>query len=175
MVVPVVLAVAFAASAGAASAQTVTAFQATVKSVDPMGNPTTSCTHSWCGTAKVAGYGAATWTFDALTLTSYGDPTSQCATYTGIGEFVLNDGGGTLSYSEGGNVCTPGHSVTAVRKGNALFFNAPWTDVTGPWMVTGGTGDFAGVVSGSSSSGSDSAKLIGPGARGTYTGTLTTS
>jgi hypothetical protein len=177
MVVPVVVGVAFAAGPTVAGASTTSAFQAAVKSVSPPGNPGT-CRHTWCGTANIAGYGAATWTFDVPPggVGNYGDPTPQCATYTATGAFVLKNSPGTLTYSETGTVCAPGNSAIAPRQNP---FGAPWTDITGSWTVTGGTGDFAGVVPGvpglSPPNGSDSAKLTGPELRGTYTGTLTTS
>ena len=132
-----------------------------LKSVSPLGNPP-PCTHAICGTANVAGYGPATWTFDVSYLSNYGDPTPQCATYTASGEFVLNNGDGTLAYDESGTVCAPGSSVIAPRRG---IFNPPWTVITGSWTVDGGTGAFAGATGG----GTDSAKITGPEAGGTYT------
>jgi hypothetical protein len=159
IVVPVVAAFAFAA--GPASASTLSGFQAAIKSVSPLGNPP-PCTHTICGTANVVGYGPATWTFDVSYLSNYGDPTPQCATYTARGEFVLNNGDGTLTYDESGTVCAPGSSVIAPRRG---IFNPPWTVITGSWTVDGGTGAFAGATGG----GTDSAKITGPEARGTYT------
>jgi hypothetical protein len=159
MVVPVVAAFAFAA--GPASASTLSGFQASIKSVSPLGNPP-PCTHTICGTANVTGYGPAVWTFDVSYLSNYGDPTPQCATYTATGEFKLNNGDGTLTYDESGTVCAPGRSVNAPRRS---IFNPPWTVITGSWTVDGGTGDFAGATGG----GTDSAKITGPEARGTYT------
>jgi hypothetical protein len=93
---------------------------------------------------------------------NYGDPTRQCAQYTATGAFVLNNGGGTLTYSEIGTVCAPGNSASAPRQEP---FGSPWTDITGTWTADTGTGVFAGVSGG----GSDSAKITGPETRGTYT------
>ena len=157
----VLVVAAFGFAAGPASASTLSGFQAAIKSVSPLGNPS-PCTHTICGTANVVGYGAAIWTFDVSYLSNYGDPTPQCATYTASGEFVLNSGDGTLTYDESGTVCAPGSSVIAPRRG---IFNPPWTVITGSWTADGGTGAFAGVTGG----GTDSAKITGPEARGTYT------
>jgi hypothetical protein len=161
MVVPVVAAL--APAAGPASASPLSGFQASIKSVNPLGNPQPCMQiHTICGTADVAGYGPASWTFDVSSLSNYGDPTPQCATYAASGEFVLTDGGGTLIYDEIGTVCAPGNSVLAPRRG---IFNPPWTVIAGKWKVDGGTGAFTGATG----RGTDSAKITGPEARGTYT------
>jgi hypothetical protein len=164
MVVPVVVAFAFAASAGAASAQTT--FQATVKSVANKANAAacTAAGHTICGTAKVVGYGSVRWTFDDVTFGPLGMGKPQCTPYTGIHTFYLPSG--TLVLDDTGVVCAPGGSAYALRKSR---FNAPWTNITATWTVDPtSTGAFAGL----SGTGTESAQITGPATLGTFTGTL---
>ena len=89
---------------GAASAQT--AFQADVTGTVTL--PTGCATGAFfCGTADIAGYGAASWNFFVTNVTL--SQTSCGTTYTATTDFTLASDGSTLVVNERGYVCLPGN------------------------------------------------------------------
>jgi hypothetical protein len=102
------------AFAGAASAQTIVPFQATVDNISTngVGNPGPSCVTYYCGNAIIAGYGAALWQFaespDVQPTPVVG---SDCWHYTGTSTFTLVRDGSALVLNESNVVaCFPGNS-----------------------------------------------------------------
>jgi hypothetical protein len=144
-----------------------TAFQADVTFTETL--PAPPCTNGalFCGTAKIAGYGAASWNFFLTGLTVI---QSSCgSTYTATTDFTLASDGSTLALNESGYICVPG-------KDGAGFFNeGPKADATpnypfGTWTVdtANSTGQFVAL----GGSGSDALHKAGAHVSGTYTGTL---
>jgi hypothetical protein len=167
ILLPALLVAVSVAFTGAASAQT--AFQANTatRQIKPAGPCSNGA--AICGTANLAGYGAASWDFYFTGFMP--GPTACGDTYSAEDFFTLSDGS-TLALAESGNICYPG-------KDGAGFFSAPFgTSYGGPinfngtWTVDTGnfppTGQFAGL----SGSGTDVIRGAGAHALGSYTGTL---
>jgi hypothetical protein len=143
---------------GAASAQT--SFQATVNCINPKPKP--ACpTITFCGTASIAGYGAATWTLDATSTTTV---SSACFTYLATTTFELLSDGSTLVLNESGLVCAPGNSSSAPPQS----FGFPVYAKNSSWTVESGSGQFSGLTG----SGTDTLRSAGARISGTYSGTL---
>jgi hypothetical protein len=161
---------------GAASAQT-TSFQASVAETLVRGGgtvPSARCANGafFCGTANVAGYGAATWN---VYLTGATTIVSSCAsTYTATTYFTLtSDPTSTLVIDESGNVCAPGLNGNGYFAENPDAWGHPAT-VFGTWTIdtTHSTGQFAGLLGGPGTGGSDTLRLAGSHTAGSYRGTL---
>jgi hypothetical protein len=163
---------------GSAAAQT--PFQASVTST---GNPHVGCLSGafFCGTANIAGYGAATWNFGNVTNPTLSD-TPCGTTYTATTTFtLLSDPSSTLVLDESGNICGLGHDGAAYRGYFAEGPNAaghPYTIVGAPsasvpdggWIVdSASTGQFSQFAG---STGTDLMNTAGGYLAGTYTGTL---
>ena len=150
---------------GAASAQT--AFQADVTATDTL--PAGPCPTGafFCGTADIAGYGAATWDLFVTSVTF--SPTSCGTTYTAITDFTLASDGSTLAVTESGPVCLPGKDAAGYFSEGPKAFGHP-DFPNGTWTVdtAGSTGQFTGL----SGSGTDALHAAGAHASGSYTGTL---
>jgi hypothetical protein len=163
----VALSVAFT---GAASAQT--PFQATVKATQTLPEtvvPAGPCSNGAfaCGTANLAGYGAASWN---LFVTSVTPVVSSCgSSYTATTEFTLaSDPGSTLVLDESGSLCAPGKDGAGFFKESPKAFGHPFTFV-GSWTVDPtSTGQFFGLAG----SGSDLVDTAGANLAGSYSGTL---
>ena len=148
---------------GVASAQT--PFQATVKANGP--GPA-GCAFI-CGTADIAGYGQATWTW---TPPSDFAPVNgpQCIPYGDQGifaqvTFVLPDAlNSTLVLNERGSVCTPGGSNSNQPYGFPGHVGHP-AYVNGTWSVASATGQFAGLAG---AKGNDALHAAGREASGSY-------
>jgi hypothetical protein len=152
------------AFAGVASAQT--PFQATVKANDP--SPA-GCAFI-CGTADIAGYGHATWTWTPPSdFAAVNGP--QCIPYGDRGifaqvTFVLPDAlNSTLLLNESGSVCTPGGSNAFQPYGPTAPVGHP-THVNGSWSVASATGQFAGL---NGAKGNDALHAAGRETSGSYT------
>ena len=151
-----------------ASAQT--SFQASVTFTGT--RPAGPCSNGayLCGTANIAGDGAATWN---MYLPGYTLVPSPCgSTYTATTYFTLvSDPGSTLVLDEGGSLCGLGHDGAAYRgyfNEGSKAFGHPF-DIVGNWAVDpASTGQFAGLTG----SGTDLALVAGAHAAGTYSGTL---
>jgi hypothetical protein len=164
ILLPVLVVAVSLAVTGAASAQT--AFQADVKGA---GSPVAGCSNGafFCGTATIAGYGTASWSFYLTGLTPV--QTSCGSTYTATTDFTLASDGSTLALDEGGYVCAPG-------KDGASFFGGGHSSVGNPnhtygtWTVD--TADSTGQFAGLGGSGTDALQDAGGQVSGNYTGTL---
>jgi hypothetical protein len=167
LVSALVAALSFAVT-GAASAQT--PFQA--DATDTATLPAGPCSNGAyiCGTADIAGYGAASWnmyiTGSAIT------PTPCDSTYTATTYFTLaGEPGSTLVVDESGNLCGLGHDGAAYRgylNGGPNSYGHPFA-IVGNWTVDR---DSSGQFSGLAGSGTDLLKLAGAHIAGTYTGML---
>jgi hypothetical protein len=162
----VALSVAFT---GVASAQTPISFEASVKGNTPPPKPCPTTT--FCGSANIAGYGAASWTLNALSTTPasgpcpYGPPAFVSDfTYTATTTFTLLSGGGTLVLDESGLVCAPGNSASAPAQSRGFpeYAMSSWT------VDPLSSGQFSGLTG----SGSDALHAAGAHFSGTYSGTL---
>lgn len=153
---------------GTASAQT--SFQASATFTGTL--PAGPCSNGayLCGTANIAGYGAATWN---LYVTSFTSVFSPCgSTYTATTDFTLaSDPGSTLVLDEGGSLCGLGHDGAAYRgyfNEGSKAFGHPF-DIVGSWAVDpASTGQFLGLAG----SGTDLVHIAGAHAAGSYSGTL---
>ena len=172
--VPIVaLSVAFT---GAASAQT-TPFQASVTSTLVRGGgplPLGACSNGAfsCGTAEIAGYGAATWNLYVTNNTP--SQTSCGSTYTATTYFTLvSDPGSTLVLDESGNLCAPGLDGNGYFKEGPNAWGHPFSAL-GAWTIdtVDSTGQFAGLLGGAGTGGTDALNYAGAHATGTYSGTL---
>jgi hypothetical protein len=150
---------------GAASAQT--PFQATVKATQTL--PAGPCSNGAyaCGTANLAGYGAASWNFYVTSATAV--PTSCGSSYTATTEFTLaSDPGSTLVLDESGPLCGPGKDAAGYFKESPKAYGHPFT-IVGSWTVDPtSTGQFFGLTG----SGSDLVNVAGANVAGSYSGTL---
>ena len=123
-----------------------------------------------CGTANLAGYGAASWN---LFITGYGPDYSACgSTYAATTYFTLSsDPASTLVLDETGNLCGLGHDGANYRSyfvQGSQAFGHPFA-IVGNWTVdAASTGQFAGL----GGSGSDRISLAGAHAGGGYSGVL---
>lgn len=153
---------------GTASAQT--SFQASVTWTGTL--PAGPCSNGAyiCGTANIAGYGAATWNFYVTSNTNVFSPCGS--TYAATTDFTLvSDPGSTLVLDESGSLCGLGHDGAAYRG----YFNEGSTayghpfDIVGSWAVDRtSTGQFHRL----GGSGTDLVHVAGAHAAGTYSGTL---
>jgi hypothetical protein len=156
------------AFAGTASAQT--GLQASVTWTSPL--PAGPCSNGAfiCGTADIAGYGAATWNFYATGGTNVVSPCGS--TYTATTYFTLtSDPGSTLVLDEGGSLCGLGHDGAAYRgyfNEGSKAFGHPFA-IVGSWAIDPtSTGQFQGLAG----SGTDLVNVVGAHASGSYSGTL---
>jgi hypothetical protein len=150
---------------GAASAQT--PFQATVSATVPLPAPCANGAFA-CGTADLAGYGAASWSifFNAFTVVQ----TSCGSSYTdAMIDFTLaSDPNSTLVLDESGSFCFPGLDGRSFFKEGATSYGHPFT-LVGSWTVDPtSTGQFVGLTG----SGTDLLNSAGAHWAGSYSGTL---
>lgn len=153
---------------GAASAQT--PFQADVNSTETL--PAGPCSNGAyiCGTANLAGYGAASWN---LYITGYTPSLTPCGSgYTATTEFTLaGEPGSTLVLDEGGSLCGLGPDGAAYHgyfAEGSKAYGHPFA-IVGNWTVDpDSTGQFAGRTG----SGTDLVNLAGAHVAGSYSGTL---
>jgi hypothetical protein len=128
------------AAVPAASAQS-TSFEATFQEFFGQSKPhPCPAPYFMCGTGAVAGFGAATSTFELLTFDF--NPETRCGDTTFRYTITLSSGAGTLTLAGDGTVCFPGNSTLA--PGAAKSFGNPFR-LTFMWSVTGATGVFAGA------------------------------
>jgi hypothetical protein len=152
---------------GTASAQT--SFQASVTFTGTL--PAGPCANGayLCGTANIAGYGAATWDF--YTTSSTGVYSRCGSTYTATTYFTLvSDPGSTLVVDESGSLCGLGHDGSAYRgyfNEGSKAFGHPF-EIVGSWAIDSASGQFAGLTG----SGTDQVHVAGAHAAGSYTSTL---
>jgi hypothetical protein len=154
---------------GAASAQTVP-FQASVNDIMQKGQPSAPCpTIYYCGSASIAGYGAAFWSFDESPNVPPTPVGSDCFIYTGTSTFtLLSDPASTLVLNEDNFVfCNPGNSGNA--PGWQRAYGHPGRG-NGNWTVQTGTGQFKGLTGGS---GTDTLRTNGARLEVTWSGTVT--
>ena len=152
------------AFAGTASAQT--SFQVSATSTATL--PAGPCSNGayLCGTANIAGYGAATWNFYVTGGTTVVSPCGS--SYTATTYFTLvSDPGSTLVLDEGGSLCGLGHDGAAYlgyfNEGSKAFGH-PFA-IVGSWTVDpASTGQFLGLTG----SGTDLVHVAGAHAAGTY-------
>jgi hypothetical protein len=159
---------------GAASAQA-TPFQASVTSTLLRGGgtlPSGACSNGAysCGTASIAGYGAASWNLYVINNTNV--PSSCGSTYAATTYFTLaSDPSSTLVLDEGGSLCGLGHDGAAYRgyfAEGSKAYGHPFA-IVGSWTVDpASTGQFAGL----GGSGTDRVNVAGAHAAGSYNGTL---
>jgi hypothetical protein len=154
--------------AGAASARTVS-FQASVNDIVQKGQPSAPCpTIYYCGSANIAGYGPAFWSFDESPNVPPTPLGSDCFVYTGTSTFTLLSDSSTLVLNEANFVfCHPGNS------GNTPGF---WPhayghpgDGNGNWTVQEATGQFSGLTGGA---GTDTLRTNGARLEATWSGTV---
>jgi len=168
------------AFAAAAAAQT-TSFQASVTAKGARGagtgqgtKPSTGCANGayTCGTANIAGHGAASWN---LYITSNTNVETSCgSTYTAITYFTLaSDPSSTLVIDESGNLCGPGLNANGYFKEDPNASGHPFTAL-GTWTIdtTDSTGQFAGLLGGPDTGGTDTLQFDGAHIAGSYSGTL---
>jgi hypothetical protein len=123
-----------------------------------------------CGTANLAGYGAASW---SLYVTGNTNTFTPCgSTYTATTYFALaGDPGSTLVLDEGGNLCGLGHDGAAYRgyfAEGSKAFGHPFA-IVGNWSVDPtSTGKFSGLAG----SGTDLVNIVGAHVAGSYSGTF---
>lgn len=153
---------------GTASAQT--SFQASGTST--FTRPAGPCANGayLCGTANIAGYGAATWNFYTTNSTSVVSPCGS--SYTATTDFTLvSDPNSTLVLDEGGSLCGLGHDGAAYRgyfNEGSKAYGFPF-EIVGSWTVDpASTGQFAGLTG----SGTDLVHVAGAHAASSYSGTL---
>jgi hypothetical protein len=146
-----------------AHAKTTVAFSAEFK--ETFGRASSkSCEHFLCGVGTVAGYGAATSSFD---LTDFAPiEGTNCATLEAVRVITLVSDGSTLTLDEAGTVCFPGQSFFT-RGSQESFGNPARIETT--WMVDRGTGAFRNAKG----SGTDSATNSGDEGHSSLIGTLT--
>jgi hypothetical protein len=153
---------------GTASAQSTFQADATYTVTLPAG-PCTNGAYI-CGTANLAGYGAASW---SLYVTGNTNTLTPCgSTYTATTYFTLaGDPGSTLVLDEGGNLCGLGHDGAAYRgyfAEGSKAFGHPFA-IVGNWSVDPtSTGEFSGLAG----SGTDLVNIVGAHVAGSYSGTL---
>jgi hypothetical protein len=193
IVLPALVVAMSIAFTGVASAST--PFQASVSYTGVRGGGTVpanlfgSCSNGafFCGTANIAGYGAASWNFYVTGNTNV--QTSCDSTYTAVTEFTLAGDGSTLVLNESGYICGPGLNANGYFQegskapdghvnypfGHPQYPHGTWTVVTKcPPQLPGAppcsvpTGQFAGL----SGSGTDDLQAAGAHVAGTYSGPL---
>src|SRR3954447_11322972 len=157
---------------GAASALTVP-FQASVNDITPIGPPSARSwpcpTIYYCGSASIAGYGAAFWSFDESPNVPPTPVGSDCFSLTGTSTFtLLSDLPSTLVLSEENFVfCHPGNSGNT--PGWQYAVGHPGRG-HGNWTVQTGTGQFSGLAGGS---GTDTLRTNGALLEVAWSGTVT--
>ena len=157
------VAVALAPTA-AASAQT--PVQATVSATQLLPVPCTNGAFV-CGTANLAGYGAASWNWFLTGFTPV--PTSCGTSYTATVDFTLaSDPSSTLVLDESGNVCAPGlDAMSGFAEGSKAYGHPEM--LMGNWTVDPtSTGAFSKLAG----SGTDLLNTAGAHWAGSYSGTL---
>jgi hypothetical protein len=160
---------------GAASAQAMP-FQASVTSTLVRGGgtlPSGACSNGAysCGTANIAGYGAASWN---LYVTNYAPvPTSCGSTYTATTYFTLASDRSTLVLNESGNLCAPGLNGNGYFMDGAKAYGHPFSGL-GSWTIdtADSTGVFGSLTGGMGTGGTDTLQFDGAHAAGEYSGTL---
>jgi hypothetical protein len=150
--------------AGPAEAATTSAFKASFKETFGRAHSKQPCEHFLCGTGTVAGYGAATSTFDITGFDPIGD--TNCADLSAVRTITLVSDGSTLELDEAGTVCFPGKSASA--PGAQKSFGNPG-DIETAFTVSGGTG----VFDGATGSGTDSDMPAGDSGHASLSGTMT--
>jgi hypothetical protein len=164
----VALSVAFT---GAASAQA-TPFQASVTATALL--PSGGCSDGAysCGTANIAGYGAASWN---LYVTGYTSVQTSCgSSYTAMTYFTLPSDGSTLVLNESGPLCGPGVDANGYFKGRfPRDYGRPYSAL-GTWTIdtTDSTGVFGSLLGGPGTGGTDTLYFAGAHTAGSYSGTL---
>jgi hypothetical protein len=154
----------------AASAQTAVPFQASVNDISQNGQPSAPCpTIYYCGSASIAGYGAAFWSFDESPKVPPTPLGLDCFLYTGTSTFTLLSDGSTLVLNEENVLlCHPGNS------GNTPGFQLPAyghpNSGNGNWTLQKGNGQFKGLTGGS---GTDTLRTNGALLELTWSGTVT--
>jgi hypothetical protein len=123
-----------------------------------------------CGTANIAGYGAATWNFYVTGNTNVVSPCGS--TYTATTDFTLvSDPSSTLVLDESGSLCGLGHDGAAYRgyfNNGSKAYGHPFA-IVGSWTVDlASTGQFGGLAG----SGTDRVNVAGAHFAGSYSGTL---
>ncbi len=168
IVLPALVVALSPAFTGAASAQPL--FQANVTFTGTL--PAGFCSNgaTFCGTANIAGFGAASWSFYTLGFTAGPGPCGS--TYQATADFTLaSDPGSTLVLDEGGSLCGLGDEGAAYRGYLAegpQAFGHPFA-IVGSWTVDpASTGQFVGLAG----SGTDLVNVAGAHAAGSYSGTL---
>jgi len=164
-VLVVALSIAFTAQA---SAQTT--FRADVTSTQT--RPAGPCTNGAyiCGTADLAGYGAASWN---MYITGYTPEYTACGSgYTATTYLTpSSDPASTLVLDEVGSLCGLGHDGAAYRAyfvQGSQAFGHPFA-IVGTWTIDPtSTGQFAGLTG----AGTDRVNLAGAHVDGGYTGAL---
>ena len=149
--------------AGSAEAATTSAL-ASFKETFGRAHSKQPCEHFLCGTGTVAGYGAATSTFDITDFAPIGD--TNCADLGAVRTITLVSDGSTLELDEAGTVCFPGNSASA--PGAQKSFGNPGAIET-TFTVSGGTG----VFDGATGSGTDTDMPAGDSGHASLSGTLT--
>lgn len=162
---------------GAASAQT--AFEASVNgdnASSPAAKPPCPSLSAFCGTARIGGYGPATFTINVLATVPtsgpcpFGPPGLRSFfTYTATTTFTLSDGS-TLGLDESGLVCAPGNSGSVPPQ--SFVYGLPLYANNSTWTVESATGQFSGLTGGA---GTDALHAAGARISGTYSGTLNAS
>jgi hypothetical protein len=148
-----------------AEAQTTQSFEAHFTNVQQRNAP--PCpggTLDFCGTGTVSGFGPASYELQGTGITPI--PNSQCLAVTAVVTITLADQSGSFAADATATVCFPGNSHTA--PGHLKSLGNPFK-ATGSFVITGGTGVFAGAT------GSGTATLSGAGAQTALdaTGTIT--
>ena len=170
IVLPVLVVALSLVFAGVASAQ---AFQASVTFTGTVPFAKAGgCSNGafYCGTANIAGYGAASWNLYVLGFTAVQTPCGS--TYEATAEFTLaSDPNSTLVLDEGGSICGLGDEGAAYR---GYFAEPPQAfghpnAIYGNWTVDPtSTGQFSGLTG----SGTDVVNFAGAHGGGSYSGVL---
>lgn len=127
-----------------AEAQTTQSFEAHFKNVQQRNAP--PCPGGildFCGTGSVSGFGPASYELQPTGITPI--PNSNCELVTAEATVTLADQSGSLTANATATVCFPGNSQGA--PGSLTSFGNPFT-ATGSFLITGGTGVFAGATGG---------------------------
>lgn len=148
-----------------AEAQTTQSFEAHFKNVQQKkAPPCPGGALDFCGTGTVSGFGPASYELQGTGITPI--PNSGCLAVTAVATITLADQSGSFTANVTATVCFPGNSHSA--PGYLKSFGNPF-NAEGTFVITGGTGVFAGAT------GSGTATLKGAGAHTALdaTGTIT--
>jgi len=120
-----------------------------------------------CGTANLAGYGAASWNWYPTSVTAV--QTSCGSSYTATVDFILvSEPGSTLVLDEAGNLCAPGNDGAGYFNEPPQAYGHPYA-IVGSWTVDpSSTGQFLGLAG----SGTDLIEIAGAHSGGSYSGTF---